>query len=84
MSFAAIILCVASQWVIPQVSVYFVMTQSRNVWIDPRMIIDTHFKDFILHVDLLHCFFLSPEPVRCTYVTKKHLICLHEETSADP
>jgi hypothetical protein len=31
-SFAAITLCVASQRVIPKVSVYFVMTQSENFW----------------------------------------------------
>jgi hypothetical protein len=32
-SFAAITLCIASQRVIPKVSVYFVMTQSENFWI---------------------------------------------------
>jgi len=36
MSFAAIIPCVASQREIPNVSVYFVMTQSGNFWIHPR------------------------------------------------
>jgi hypothetical protein len=35
-SFAAIPLCIASQWVIPNVSVYFIMTQSGNFWIHPR------------------------------------------------
>jgi hypothetical protein len=35
-SFAAITLCVASQRVIPKVSVYFVMTQSGNFCIHPR------------------------------------------------
>jgi hypothetical protein len=35
-SFAAIILCVASQRVFIVVSVYFVMTQSGNFWIHPR------------------------------------------------
>jgi hypothetical protein len=34
-SFAIVTLCVASQWVIPKVSVYFVMTQSGNFWIHP-------------------------------------------------
>jgi hypothetical protein len=33
----AITLCVASQRVIPKVSVYFVMTQSGNFWIHPRI-----------------------------------------------
>jgi hypothetical protein len=36
-SFAAITLRVAPQQVIPKVSVYFVMTQSGNFWIRPRM-----------------------------------------------
>jgi len=35
-SFAATILCVASQRVFIVVSVYFVMTQSGNFWIHPR------------------------------------------------
>jgi hypothetical protein len=35
-SFAAITLCVASQQVVPNVSVYFFMTQSGNFWIHPR------------------------------------------------
>jgi hypothetical protein len=38
-SFAAITLCVASQWVFIVVSVYFVMTQSGNFWIHPRIIV---------------------------------------------
>jgi hypothetical protein len=37
-SFAAITFCVASQRVIPKVSIYFVMTQSGNFWIHPRML----------------------------------------------
>jgi hypothetical protein len=37
-SFAAITLCVTSQQVIPKVSVYFVMTQSGNFWIHPRVL----------------------------------------------
>jgi hypothetical protein len=36
-SFAAITLCVASQQVFVPVSVYFVMTQSGNFWIHPRI-----------------------------------------------
>jgi hypothetical protein len=36
-SFAATTLCAASQRVMPKVSVYFVMTQSGNFWIHPRM-----------------------------------------------
>jgi hypothetical protein len=36
-SFAAIILCVASQRVFIVVVVYFVMTQSGNFWIHPRI-----------------------------------------------
>jgi hypothetical protein len=36
-SFAAIILCVTSQRVFIVAVVYFVMTQSGNVWIHPRM-----------------------------------------------
>jgi hypothetical protein len=36
-SFAAITLCVASQRLFIVVSVYFVMTQSGNFWIHPRM-----------------------------------------------
>jgi hypothetical protein len=39
-SIAAITLCVASQQVIPKTGVYFVMTQSGNVWIHPRRYID--------------------------------------------
>jgi hypothetical protein len=35
-SFAAITLCVASQWVFIVLSVYFFMTQSGNFWIHPR------------------------------------------------
>jgi hypothetical protein len=35
-SFDAITLCVASQQVIPKVSVYFVTTQSGKLWIHPR------------------------------------------------
>jgi hypothetical protein len=37
-SFVSIILCVASERVIPEVSVYFVMTQSGNFWIHPRIV----------------------------------------------
>jgi hypothetical protein len=37
-NFAAIILYVASQRVIPKVRVYFVMTQSGNFWIHSRML----------------------------------------------
>jgi hypothetical protein len=37
-SFAAIILGVASQRVFIVVSVYFVMTQSGNFWIHPRSV----------------------------------------------
>jgi hypothetical protein len=37
-SFAAIILCVASHRVFIIVVVYFVMTQSGNFWIHPRML----------------------------------------------
>jgi hypothetical protein len=36
-SFAAITLCVASQRVFVLVVVYFVMTQSGNFWIHPRI-----------------------------------------------
>jgi len=36
-SFATIILCIVSQRVIPNISVYFVMTQSGNFWIHPRV-----------------------------------------------
>jgi len=35
--FAAITLCVASQWVIPKVSIYFVKIKSGNFWIHPRV-----------------------------------------------
>jgi hypothetical protein len=37
MAFAAITLCVASQRVFIVASVYFVMTQSGNFWIHPRI-----------------------------------------------
>jgi hypothetical protein len=37
-SFAAITLCVASERVIQKVSVHFVMTQSGNFWIHPRIL----------------------------------------------
>jgi hypothetical protein len=36
-SFAAIALCVASEREFTVVSVYFVMTQSGNFWIHPRI-----------------------------------------------
>jgi hypothetical protein len=36
-SFAAITLCIASQRAIQNVSVYFLMIQSGNVWIHPRI-----------------------------------------------
>jgi hypothetical protein len=37
-SFAAITFCIASQRVFIFVVVYFVMTQSGNFWIHPRML----------------------------------------------
>jgi hypothetical protein len=40
-SFAAITLCVASQRVIPEKSIYFLSTQSGNFWMHPRMSTDT-------------------------------------------
>jgi hypothetical protein len=39
-TFVAIILCVASQRVFIVVVVYFVMTQSGNIWIHLRMLRD--------------------------------------------
>jgi hypothetical protein len=36
-SFADITVCIASQLVFIVVSIYFVMTQSGNFWIHPRM-----------------------------------------------
>jgi hypothetical protein len=47
-SFAAINLCVASQQVIPKVSVYLVMTQSGNIWIHPHRL--WIFEDSVLRI----------------------------------
>jgi hypothetical protein len=56
-SFAAIILFVASQRVIPKVSIYFVMTQSGNFWIHPCMLMMRRVVVLCLPV-LLHINFL--------------------------
>jgi hypothetical protein len=50
MSFAAITLYVASQRVFIVVSVYFVMTQSGNFWIHPR--IRSDLKRYIINCDM--------------------------------
>jgi hypothetical protein len=47
-SFAAITLCVASQRVFIVVVIYFVMTQSGNFWIHPRMIFFYCTRTFLL------------------------------------
>jgi len=47
-SFAAIILCFASKRVFIVVSVYFVMTQSGNFWINPRMYVCMYY-DGLFH-----------------------------------
>jgi hypothetical protein len=48
MNFADMTFCVASQRVFIVVSVYFVMTQSGNFWIHPRMQLSISFsKEFV-------------------------------------
>jgi hypothetical protein len=51
-SFTAIALCVASQWIIPKVSLHFVMTQSGNFWI--------HVFFFLFNCQSMLCGPLSP------------------------
>jgi hypothetical protein len=70
-SFAAITLCVASQRVIPKVSLYFVMTQSGNLWIYLRTVLrdmrTTSVSRFVKW---------SLSWVRCTQSTPPHPISL--------
>jgi hypothetical protein len=65
-SFAAIILCVASQQVFVVVSIYFVMTQSGNFWIHPRIFEFAHF--FPLRVDIFSSILFSVVKVKAVPV----------------
>jgi hypothetical protein len=54
-SFAAVALCVSYQRVFIVVTVYFIMTQSGNVWIHPDKLI-THHSLTTKHVEIkLQC-----------------------------
>jgi hypothetical protein len=61
-SFAAITFCVASQRVFIVVSVYFVMTQSGNFWIQPA-IADIRFTNYVTglvtHLLISHLFLVD-------------------------
>jgi hypothetical protein len=52
-SFAAITLCVASQRLIPKVSIYFVTTQSGNFWIHPHISVPLIYVTCSVHLTFL-------------------------------
>jgi hypothetical protein len=75
-SFATITLCVVSQRVFIVVSVYFIMTQSGNFWINPCISsILLHLPFFLLSLYFLHHTIKRTEGVE---PSSTHFRCLYE------